>query len=452
LCHIPKNSCKDKKFSLPAGLTFAVKIMSPESGNVYADELASMLESEFPAVTLLTGPAGSGKSTLIQYLREQVYTGMLLTAPTGIAALNIKGQTLHSVFRLPLGPLIPGDERLMQLRFRAAQLRMFRNMELLVIDEISMVRADTLDAVDLVLRNILQRDEPFGGKRVLLSGDPFQLPPVVTSQEMPLLRNYYEAPYFFRSRVIEQTGFTQFRLSKIFRQSDRGFIRLLEEIKRGELEEDGWEKLNARVQPFNGSEMGIILCTMRNQAEHVNRLRMEALPGRERIYTGILKDAFREEMAPVDPLLTLRENAQVMMVRNDPDKRWMNGSLARVHSLENDHIQVGMPDGKIHRVDPIVWENIEYQWDETRQQIKESVTGTYKQYPLKPAWAITIHKSQGLTFDRVHVDLGRQVFAPGQLYVALSRCTTLEGLSMERGLKPRDLLYDPALAEFAERL
>jgi len=420
--------------------------------NEEARRVIHVLTQERPAVSLLTGPAGSGKSTLIQRMREELFPNMMLAAPTGIAALNIRGQTLHSLFRLPLGPLIPGDERIYKLRFRREQLQLFRKMELLVIDEISMVRADTLDAVDGILRMVLNKDEPFGGKRLLLCGDPFQLPPVVTSAEMPLIREYYEAPYFFKSRVMEETGFSSLKLHTIHRQRDRSFISILEHIKRGTPEPEHLETLNRRLRTYDGSDFGIILCSLRAQAERINQMRMEALPGIAKTYNGVLKNQFRQELLPVDAQLQLKPGAQVMMMRNDAERRWMNGTLARVESLEPDHIRVITEDGESCKVEQAVWEHIEYQWDGEKKQIRENVTGSYTQYPIKPAWAITIHKSQGLSFDRVHVNLGGHVFAPGQLYVALSRCTTLEGLTMERALKPGDFITDPSLTEFADRL
>lgn len=420
--------------------------------NEEARRVIHVLTQERPAVSLLTGPAGSGKSTLIQRLREEVFPGMLLAAPTGIAALNIRGQTLHSLFRLPLGPLIPGDERVFKLRFRKEQLQLFRKMELLVIDEISMVRADTMDAVDGVLRMVMGKDEPFGGKRLLLCGDPFQLPPVVTGAELPLIREYYDAPYFFKARVLEETGFSSLKLHTIHRQRDRNFISILEHIKRGMPEPEHLETLNRRLRAYDGSDFGIILCSLRAQAERINQMRMEALPGQAKSYTGVLKNQFRQDLLPVDAQLQLKPGAQVMMMRNDPERRWMNGTLARVESLGDDHVNVITEDGECCKVTQAIWEHIEYQWDAERKQIKEQVTGSYTQYPIKPAWAITIHKSQGLSFERVHVNLGGHVFAPGQLYVALSRCTSLEGLTMERMLKPGDFITDPSLTEFAERL
>ncbi|MEN9512173.1 MAG: ATP-dependent RecD-like helicase [Bacteroidota bacterium] len=420
--------------------------------NEEAKRVIHVLTQERPAVALLTGPAGTGKSTLIQRMREEVFPGMLLAAPTGIAALNIRGQTLHSLFRLPLGPLIPGDERIYKLRFRREQLQLFRKMDLLVIDEISMVRADTLDAVDAVLRMVMGKDEPFGGKRLLLCGDPFQLPPVVTGSELPLIREYYDAPYFFKAKVLEETGFSSLKLHIIHRQKDRGFISILEHIKRGTPEEDHLETLNKRLRTYDGSDFGIILCSLRAQAERINQLRMEALPGKAASYTGILKNQFRQDLLPVDAQLQLKTGAQVMMMRNDAERRWMNGTLAKIAHLADDHIEVITEDGVSCRVEKAIWEHIEYKWDDERKQIKEQVTGSYTQYPIKPAWAITIHKSQGLSFDRVHVHLGGHVFAPGQLYVALSRCTSLDGLTMERALKPGDFITDPALTEFADRL
>lgn len=400
-------------------------------------------------VFFLTGPAGSGKSSLVNYLKNEVFKNVVCAAPTGVAALNVGGQTLHSLFRIPLGPVIPGDSRLFDIRFRKSQLAIFRKCDLLVIDEISMVRADILDAVNVVLQNVMRNSEPFGGKRVLMVGDVFQLEPVTSSAEVGLLSQYYPSPFFFRSMVIEESGLEILELNKIYRQSDRRFISLLNQVKMGEADEYVLEKLNERVTPKTFPEHGIILCARRADAEQINSDCMKALQSSARIYNGKLKGDFATSILPCDLSMELKPGARVMFVRNHAERKYVNGTLGVIENLSDETVKVRLDNDELLEVERETWENVQYDFDEKENKILEKKIGSFEQLPLKPAWAVTIHKSQGLTFDRVHVDLGKGSFAGGQLYVALSRCTTIEGLTLERPLRPADFKVNREIIEFA---
>lgn len=414
----------------------------------HLNAINALTENE-QGVFFLTGPAGSGKSSLVHYIKNHVFKNVVCAAPTGVAALNVGGQTLHSLFRIPLGPVIPGDSRLFDIRFRKTQLSIFRKCDLLVIDEVSMVRADILDAVNVILQNVMRNNEPFGGKRVLMVGDVFQLEPVTSSGEVGLLAQYYQSPFFFRSMVIEESGLEILELNQIYRQSDKRFISLLNQVKLGEADEYVLEKLNERVQQNTFPEKGIILCARRADAEQINHDQMKGLQSGSRIYNGKLKGDFATSVLPCDLSMELKTGARVMFVRNHSERKYVNGTLGVIESLNDTTVNVRTDNGELIEVSPESWENIKYDFDEKENKILENKIGSFEQLPLKLAWAVTIHKSQGLTFERVHVDLGKGSFAGGQLYVALSRCTTLEGLSLERPLRPMDFRVNREIIEFA---
>ena len=397
----------------------------------------------------LTGPAGSGKSTLIEYLRRNVFQKPLIAAPTGVAALNVRGQTIHSLFQLPLGPLLPGDSRLFKRYFQKNKYQMFLQSDIIIIDEISMVRADTLDAIDTILKRITRKNLPFGGKKVLMVGDVFQLEPIVKGTESGLLAEHYQSPFFFHSQVLTQNQYDTFKLKKIYRQSDERFLGLLNTVKMGESDEYTLEGLNDRVTDANEDIKSIYLCAHKAEAEGINNERMNALPSESRSYSGRVSGEFGTNILPNDILLELKPEARVMFLKNDPEKRFVNGTLGTVTQLHSQTISIETDEGERVEMEPETWENIKYSYDEKENIISENVMGSFEQFAIKPAWAITIHKSQGLTFDQVNINLGAGAFASGMLYVALSRCRTLEGISLKAPLSPRDFRVNPVVVEFA---
>jgi len=404
----------------------------------------------------LTGRAGTGKTTFLKRLREDSPKRMVVAAPTGVAAINAGGVTLHSFFQLPLGVLLPGamdGERERRFRFSREKRAMIEAMDLLVIDEISMVRADLLDAVDEVLRRIRGDERPFGGVQLLLIGDLRQLPPVAREDEWALLKDAYATPYFFGSRALAQTEYRCVELTRVYRQREGDFVRLLNEIREGRTGGGVLETLNRRCGTAAEDDGAIVLCTHNAQAQALNEERLAALPSPEARFAADVSGTFPEGSWPTEGELRLKPGAQVMFVKNDPEKRFYNGRIGRISRIGRDHrAWVVCPDGGGEiEVRPMSWENLKYSADPETGQLKQEVAGTFSQMPLRLAWAITVHKSQGLTFDRVKL-LADRSFAPGQVYVALSRCRTLDGLSLERPIPPHAVRVDPEIDRYVREI
>lgn len=403
----------------------------------------------------LTGRAGTGKTTFLHHIKKECAKRMVVTAPTGVAAINAGGVTLHSFFQLPFGPILPGGEALANQRFNRDKINLVKCLDLLVIDEISMVRADLLDGVDTVLRRMRRSTQPFGGVQLLLIGDLQQLAPVARDEEWRLLGDVYETPYFFSSRALRETELLTVELERIYRQSDGHFIALLNQVRDNRLDQASLEELNRRhVEGFVDDGQGYIhLCTHNNRAEAINAARLAALPARLHRFAAEIEGDFPDYAFPTAASLELKVDAQVMFVRNDPspDKRFFNGRIGKVTDIVGKTVIVRCPDDEEEiEVEPATWDNIQYALDEAGEEIREKKVGAFTQYPLKAAWAITIHKSQGLTFDRAIVD-AEAAFAYGQVYVALSRCRSLEGLVLSTRLSPRAIRTDPQVLRFIER-
>ena len=411
----------------------------------------------------LTGKAGTGKTTFLRQLKERSPKRMIVVAPTGVAAIYAGGVTIHSFFQLPFGPHIPGTApqptpdgtNRHNHKFSREKINIIRTIDLLVIDEISMVRADLLDAVDEVLRRYRDHDKAFGGVQLLMIGDLQQLAPVVKEDEWKLLKNHYESAYFFHSKALAATRFIAIELKHVYRQQDGQFISLLNHIRQGHIDASVLAALNKRhLSGFNPpDEEGYITLTTHNkQADRINELKMALLSTRAFSYKAEIKGDFPAYSYPTDETLTLKKGAQVMFVKNDssPEKRYYNGKIGIVTLLDDDHIEVtGKEDNVRIRVGREEWTNTKYTLDETTGDIQESEEGTFRQFPLKTAWAITIHKSQGLTFERIIVD-ANAAFAHGQVYVALSRCKTFEGLVLSSPLTAKALINDDSVERFIE--
>ncbi len=408
----------------------------------------------------LTGKAGTGKTTFLHNLQKNTAKRMIITAPTGIAAINAGGVTLHSFFQLPFGPFVPGSEtyernQQRQFRFSKEKRRIIKSLDLLVIDEISMVRADLLDAVDTVLRRHRRNDQPFGGVQLLMIGDLHQLSPVAKHDEWRLLQQYYESVYFFSSKALDCTELAIIELKHIYRQSDVSFIKLLNRVRDNRLDESSIASLNQRCIPgfTPGEEQGYITLTTHNSgADSTNQTRLQALAQKEYCFKAEISGDFPEHIYPTSATLVLKEGAQVMFVRNDPsaEKVYYNGKIGRISRISSKHINVICPgDSNEILVEPINWENIKYTLNEESKEIEDNVVGKFAQYPLKLAWAITIHKSQGLTFDKAIID-AKAAFAHGQVYVALSRCKTLEGMVLSSPLSSQGVQTDKAVLQFDE--
>ncbi len=391
----------------------------------------------------VTGRAGTGKSTLLRALCGMIEDDHVVVAPTGLAAVNVGGQTIHSFFGLPPRLIRPEDIR------RSRNGAVMRRLKMLVIDEVSMVRSDLMWAIDQSLRiNRGRPREPFGGVRLVLFGDLHQLPPVVQEAEVAAhLEETYGGPFFFSvSALREGVGTYLLELLHVFRQSDEALIDVLTHIRGGDVEPEHLELLNSRVAPIRTLAEGepyVILTPTNAAANRINMAYLDALPAAPVSFAASVSGEFSQTAHPTDETLVLKVGAKVMLLRNDSERRWVNGTIARIARLEEKRVWIEL-DGKEEEIEPVTWEARRYAYDQTAQKIVESVAGTFKQFPLRLAWALTIHKSQGLTLDRVYIDLGRGTFAHGQAYVALSRCRSLEGLALARPLRPSDILFDPA--------
>jgi ATP-dependent exoDNAse (exonuclease V) alpha subunit len=435
----------------PPPIVSATTALIPEPGDttvwpdgiVPTDEYRTALAfiREDDGHLFVTGRAGTGKSTLLRALRSAVDSEIVVLAPTGLAAVNVGGQTIHSFFGLPPRLLRPDDIR------RSRNGQVMRKLRFLVIDEVSMVRSDLMWAIDQSLRvNRGRPREPFGGVRLVLFGDLHQLPPVVQEVEVAQhLESEFGGPFFFSAPALaEGAGTTRLELTQVFRQSDEALINVLNRIRDGEAEEEDLAQLNERVSPIRTLSEGekFVILTPTNAAAHrINTAYLDSLPGKAHTYEAGITGDFTQGAQPTDTALTLKTGAKIILLRNDPDRRWVNGTVARISRLEEKKVMIEVA-GREHELEPASWEQRRYAFDKDQEKIVGTVAGTFKQYPVRLAWALTIHKAQGLTLDNVYIDLGRGTFAHGQAYVALSRCRSLEGLALARKLEPRDILFD----------
>ncbi len=409
----------------------------------------------------LTGKAGTGKTTFLKKLREMMPKRMVVLAPTGVAAINANGQTIHSFFQLPFGPNIPDGNRKMAYRIGKQKKDLIQTLDLLVIDEISMVRCDLLDAVDRELRKYRNRNRPFGGVQLLLIGDLQQLAPVAGDDEWELLKPYYDSPYFFSSKALAKIDLVTVELKHIYRQSDEEFIDILAHVRNNKLTPSVLERLNSRYIPGFKIPEGkdwIRLTTHNRSAYEYNRVQLDAIGSAQTLLKAKTEGDFPETNYPADAVLALKVGAQVMFIKNDPssDKAYYNGKIGTVKGIvwsDDCGCQVVMvyckEDNSLVEVKPVVWENTRYVLDEQTMDIKETVVGKFMQYPLRLAWAITVHKSQGLTFDHAVLDINRS-FTHGQAYVALSRCRSLEGLVLSSPLRVGSVINDASVNDFID--
>lgn len=411
------------------------------------------------ASVFMTGKAGTGKSTFLRHITSVTRKKHVVLAPTGIAAVNVGGQTLHSFFHIPLKPLLPDDpefspKRLSRrMKYNRPFVKLLRELELIVIDEISMVRADIIDFIDKILRHYSGRPfEPFGGKQLLMVGDIFQLEPVVTADAREILRRVYPNFYFFSARAFSDAGLVPVELRKVYRQTDSGFIGLLDRVRDGQPSVADLALINSRVgapADTSGDILSMTIATRREIVDYINRGHLDALSTPPVSFEALVLDDFPEQSFPTDRVLELKEGAQVVFIRNDPERRWVNGTLGRVTYLTSDTLRVTLESGDEHTIEPEVWNNVVFSYDEKESTVREEIKGSFRQFPVKLAWALTIHKSQGLTFSRLTIDVGRGAFTSGQSYVALSRATSLEGITLASPLRPSDIYVNPDVRRFA---
>jgi PIF1-like helicase/Helix-turn-helix domain/Helicase len=444
--------------------------MHPDTANTMF-QLAVQFVNQTSRTIFLTGKAGTGKTTFLKYIRENSFKKMAVVAPTGVAAINAGGVTMHSFFQLPFGPYIPQQQTgwkgedpgysdpnslFKNIRFNHNKRELLQELELLVIDEVSMVRADMLDAIDTILRHFRQQPlSPFGGVQLLYIGDLFQLPPVVSKEEWELLQQHYKSPFFFDAQVIQQSPPIYLELKKIYRQNEATFINILNNIRNNQATWQDLERLHDYYDPefIAPKNANFITLTSHNaKADEINRVELDKLRGRSYAFEAAVTGEFNDKAFPAEKILHLKEGAQVMLIKNDKgeSRRYFNGKIGTIKKLSGEKVTIGFPDDPDDLVlEKETWKNIRYTYNQANDNIDEEELGTFSQYPIRLAWAITIHKSQGLTFDKAVIDAGSS-FAPGQVYVALSRLTSLEGLVLRSRIQANCISTDPRVIGFTE--
>tara|TARA_B110000902_G_scaffold89747_1_gene106692 strand:+ start:496 stop:2424 length:1929 start_codon:yes stop_codon:yes gene_type:complete len=438
-----------------------------DNKNVKFNEAAELVHTTDKLV-YLTGKAGTGKTTFLKYIKETTDKNTVVLAPTGVAAINAGGVTIHSFFQIPFGPFVPNDSRLRTnatgsenketiyttFKYSEDKRKIIQNLELLIIDEISMVRADMLDVIDKILGVVRQKPYlPFGGVQVILIGDTFQLPPIADNDQWRILSQFYKTPFFFSSKVIEQNTPLYIELKKIYRQNEQEFIDLLNRVRVNQVSQNDLSILNAKYNPSfsgNGNDY-IILATHNNIVNETNLTKLNKLETELFTYEANITGIFPDKNKPTDHFLKLKVGAQIMFVKNDTgeNKRYYNGKIGKIKALQKSSIIVIFDNETEVEVERTEWSNIKYTYDKKQKKIVEEIIGTFEQFPIRLAWAITVHKSQGLTFEKVIADLGR-AFTSGQVYVALSRCTSFNGLMLKTQLNNNAIKTDPRVIEFAK--
>lgn len=455
-CHFKETGMAEKDHSASQSAENHIDLDNPELQN------ALQIIQYTRRSLFLTGKAGTGKSTFLRYIAAHTKKKHIILAPTGIAAINAGGSTLHSFFKIPFHPLLPNDSMFSvrnirnTLKYNSEKIKIIREVELIIIDEISMVRADIIDFIDKVLR-IYSRNmrEPFGGKQLLLVGDIYQLEPVVREEDRRLLSPFYCSSFFFDAKVFEYFQLVSIELRKVYRQSDPVFISILDHIRTSQVPMSDLQKLNQRVGAQldeSDSKLAITLSTRRDTVDYINDSQLKLLPGKPTLFRGNIQGEFPESSLPTPMELYLKTGAQIIFIKNDIEHQWVNGTLGTIIGFDADDdakIYVRTENGQDVMVEPAAWSNMRYHFNEVEKKIEEEEIGRYEQYPLRLAWAITVHKSQGLTFNQVKIDFTGGVFAGGQTYVALSRCTSLEGISLQEPIRQNEVFVRNEVKQFA---